>query len=455
MAKNDFKELGASGLARYSGVVQEEFLTELRGPRWFRTIRQMAENDATLNGLSYAIEMLARQAEWDFSAADESQEAQEVKEFFESVLFDDLDVTWPDLLSELLGFLKWGFSLQEIVLKVRGGDVVNPLYRSRFNDGRIGIRKLLPLAQESLDRWEFSETGEAIAFIQRPEPDFIERTIPLEKCLHLRASVRKGNPEGRSIYRGAYTSWYFKTNISRIEGIGIERDLAGLPVGKLPSEYFSAAATSDQLAIFEEYKKIITNVRMDEQMGVLIPSDRDANGNALFELALMSTGGSRAFDTDKIITRYDQRMTLVVLADFILLGQTAKSGSYGMNESKSHLFTVAMNSFLDTIAAEINRKLVPKLGKVNGIPEALWPKLEHDGVDQVDLGTLGDYVSKLSGAAVIFTQEQGAYLKKMAGIPVTDAEENGELEMPNNAQQPAQEDVPTPDPLPDDSQADD
>lgn len=429
MAKNDFKELGSSGLARYGGVVQEEFLTELRGPRWFKIIRQMSQNDATINGLLYAIEMLARQAQWVFTATSDDQEAQDAKAFFESVLFDDLDVTWPDLLSELLSFLHWGFSVQEIVCKVRGGDVVSPLYRSRFNDGRIGLRKLLPLAQESLDRWEFSDSGEALAMVQRPEPDFIERIIPLDKCLHLRASVRKGNPEGRSILRGAYTSWYFKTNIARIEGIGIERDLAGLPVGKLPSEYFSGSASADQQAVFEEYKKIITNIRLDEQMGALIPSDRDGSGHPLFELQLLSTGGSRAFDTDKIITRYDQRMTLITLADFILLGQTAKSGSYGMNESKSHLFTVAMNSFLDSIAAEVNRKLVPKLGRLNAIQDEYWPKLAHDGVDQVDLAQLGDYVSKLSGAAVSFTQVQGAYLKKMAGIPVTKEEEHGEMGM--------------------------
>ena len=43
------------------------------------------------------------------------------------------------------------------------------------------------------------------------------------------ASARGDNPEGRSILRNAYFSWYFEKKIAEIEGIGIARDLAGLP----------------------------------------------------------------------------------------------------------------------------------------------------------------------------------------------------------------------------------
>ena len=55
-------------------------------------------------------------------------------------------------------------------------------------------------------------------------------TIPMSKALLFRTKSRKNNPEGRSILRNAYRSWYFKRRIQEIEGIGIERDLAGLPV---------------------------------------------------------------------------------------------------------------------------------------------------------------------------------------------------------------------------------
>lgn len=36
--------------------------------------------------------------------------------------------------------------------------------------------------------------------------------------------------------RNAYRSWYFKRRIQEVEGIGIERDLAGLPVMYAPAD---------------------------------------------------------------------------------------------------------------------------------------------------------------------------------------------------------------------------
>lgn len=37
--------------------------------------------------------------------------------------------------------------------------------------------------------------------------------------------VREKDPEGKSILRNAYRSWYFKKRIQEIEGIGIEATL--------------------------------------------------------------------------------------------------------------------------------------------------------------------------------------------------------------------------------------
>jgi hypothetical protein len=289
------------------------------------------------------------------------------------------------------------------------------------------LRKLAHRSQESLAYWEFEEDGDdVLALVQIPEPTFIKRTIPLVKGVHFRTSANKGNPEGRSILRTVYKSHYYKCNLERIEAIGLERDLSGLPLGKIPSEFLMPTASAQQKQIADAYRQILTNLRRDEQAGVLIPSDRDANGNALFELSLIGTGGTRPVSVDPVIQRYDQRIVVTALADFILLGHTAKSGSYGMSESKTHLFSVAMNSFLDIVTESFNRQLFPKLAKLNAIPDALIPKLTHDGVDEINIQELGEYIGKLSGAHVGFTAQQVAYLKEQAGIPVTDAEREGE-----------------------------
>ena len=56
----------------------------------------------------------------------------------------------------------------------------------------------------------------------------------LERALHFVTKSRKNNPEGHSILRGSYRAWYFKRRIQEIEGIGLERDLAGFPVLTAP-----------------------------------------------------------------------------------------------------------------------------------------------------------------------------------------------------------------------------
>jgi hypothetical protein len=412
-------ELGKSGLTQYGGYVFEEFLPKLTGRNWIYAVREMTSNDAVINSVLFVIEMFAKQTTWDVVAASEDAADKQEAEIMRGVLFDDMSMTWADMLSEILTMLPWGWSYFETVFKRRSGESSDPAANSKFNDGRIGLRKLAIRAQESLVRWEFDDNGGIQGMYQSAAPDYVMRFIPIEKALLFRTTAHKGNPEGRSIIRGAYRSWYFKNRIENIEGVGIERDLAGLPWGKLPSDYMDPAADDDKKAVYENFKNIITGVKRDEQEGLVTPSDRDANGNLYFEVSLLSTGGQRQFDTDKIITRYDQRIAICALADFILLGHTQKAGSYGMTRTKGEMFTTALSAWLDSTCDVFNRHLIPRLQRLNGKPTDKLPKLVHGEVEKVDLTELAAYISALSGAGITFTPEEQQYLKEQAKLPVT------------------------------------
>ena len=56
----NYKQLGTSGLTRYSGYVYEEFLPELRWPRAGKVYKEMANNDAVVGAILYMAEMLIR-----------------------------------------------------------------------------------------------------------------------------------------------------------------------------------------------------------------------------------------------------------------------------------------------------------------------------------------------------------------------------------------------------------
>lgn len=162
-----------------------------------------------------------------------------------------------------------------------------------------------------------------------PPPDFGLLTIPMSKALLFRTKVRKDNPEGRSILRNAYRSWHFKRRIQEIEGIGIERDLAGLPVIYTPEDMDIWNSEDETISrIRAELENMVRGVRRDEREGLVLPGG--------FKMELLSTGGSRQFDTNAIIDRYDTRIAMTVLADFIFLGHQ-QNGSWALSSDKTEL----------------------------------------------------------------------------------------------------------------------
>jgi hypothetical protein len=66
------------------------------------------------------------------------------------------------------------------------------------------------------------------------------RDIPIEKMLLFRPITHKNNPEGRSILRTAYTSYYVK-RLQELEAILGER-MGGIPIVKVPRSSLSTGA---------------------------------------------------------------------------------------------------------------------------------------------------------------------------------------------------------------------
>jgi len=439
----DLKEIGSTGLRRSGGTVYEEFITNLRGIRGAKTYREMADNDPTIGSMLFAIEKVITRLEWrvdpyqDDSADGEiSPEDKEVAAFVDSCLHDMSD-SWDQTLSQILSMLVFGYSYHEIVYKKRGGDSKNPQSRSKHDDGKIGWRKMPIRAQETLFRWEIDEDGGIQAMVQVDPSTGGTFIIPIEKALLFRTTTAKNNPEGRSILRNAYRPWFFKRRIEEIEAVGIERDLAGLPVAYLPPEYLSSAATSDQVSVLNSIKEIVTSIKRNEQEGIVMPAMYDDAGHKMFDLQLLSSGGSRQFDTDKIIQRYDQRMSMSILADFILLGSD-RVGSYALGASKMDLWSMAVDSIAKNVAEVMNQYAIPRLLKLNGMDVSRAPFLTYGEVSHVDLTEISDFVTKLAQAGVLMPDPKlEDYLRELAGLPPAehDGQNYGMPPMPEQGQE--------------------
>ena len=408
-----FREYGRTGLYRFhTGWIYEEFLRELQGRRGIEVYKEMSENDDVIGAILFATEMLMRQCKWSIQEGGRSGPDLDAAAFVQSCM-NDMEETWSDFISEVLSFLTYGWSYHEIVYKRRMGNTKNPETRSKYTDGLIGWRKLPIRSQDTLWEWQYDAKDNLLGLIQCAPPTYEQVFIPIEKALHFKTKSRKGNPEGRSILRNSYRSWYFKRRIQEIEGIGVERDLAGLPVLKAPENMdLWSDENKDQLAIAES---IVRSVRRDEREGIVLPSG--------WEFTLLSTGGRRQFDTNAIIERYDTRMAMTVLADFVLLGHQ-QVGSFALSSDKTELFSVALGAFLDLICEVFNNQAIPRLIDLNGehfkgITD--YPQLVHGDIETQDLSALGDFVSKMVGIGAITPDESMEdYLRMAASLPERD-----------------------------------
>jgi hypothetical protein len=346
-------QLGLPGVRRTGNYITEECLLDQYGRKAMQKYREMKDNDPVIGGMMFAVKQLLRSVDWRWEAATKDPDDQKATDFIQEE-WDTLENPWSTTVDQVAEMFPFGYALAEKVFK-------------RRKDGRVGWKDFIFLAQESHWRWEY-EDDTCTAFTQLPPSDYKERTIPLKKCLHFRTTRHKNNPEGRSILRNAYTSYFYLNRLQELEAIGIERDLAGLPVLEIPIRYMRADASADEKAFYEHCKVLIRNIRRDEHEGVILPSDTDQNGNKLILLTLLSTGSRRqGGGTNEIVQRYKQAMTMTMLADFILLGHE-KVGSFALSEDKTDLFAVALGAFLKDIAGVVTKDGAEELLALNGMP---------------------------------------------------------------------------------------
>lgn len=402
-------DLGVTGLRHSAGVIYEEFHRDLHGPRGQQIYREMGDNDPIVGSALLTIDLMARQTDFLVKPVDETPQAAEVADFVHSALWG-MRVSWPDTLSSFLTMIQYGWSWHM------------PIYVPRA-DGRIVWRELAPRSQTSLVRWQFDETRQMMtAMVQQDWSTGRTYTLDRERSLHTRTSARLDNPEGRSCLRTAYLPWWRKNHHEDLESIGVERDLVGLPKATAPMAFMQEGASDDQKAVVSTMRTMVRTVRRNEAEGVMLPSDVDpTSGNPLFDLTLMTSGGARQFDIDKIVARYEARILMATLTDFILLGHEGTSGGFGITNTdpKIAVFSAALDGYLDVICAELTQRAVPALCTLNGIRPELHPSIEHGPVQKATLSEVVEMISKLAGAgAPLFPDDVlMAHVLEQAGLP--------------------------------------
>lgn len=418
-------ESGATGLKQYSGYVREEWLRDLQGRVGMQMYREMLDNHPIIGAIMFAVTMLLRGVQFSMEGDSDNSDDQAAADFVDSCI-GDMEHSWADFVAVALSFLGYGWDVHEIVYKMRQGpstDPDEPGKASKYTDGMIGWRKFAHRGQETLLKWDFNKNGDATALHQllpTAGPNgSTQCVVPLVKCLHFTTTRLKANPEGKSIIRNAYTSYFYQKRLQELEVNGAERDLTGIPIAWIPPKLFDPNASPADKAAYAMWKKLARDTYRNEQEGFVLPQSFDDKGNKLYDFTLLTTAGRRQFDIGASIERLDQRMAQVALADFITLGGQGSTGSYAQSRNKTDMFTIACKAWLDLVCDVINRKAIPDLLSANGLKGKCH--MMHGDIARRDLTELEQYIAGLVTAGVIMPDDVlEEHVREEADLPSAD-----------------------------------
>lgn len=420
-------EQGYLGLRICNDMIYEEAREELRWPRSVQTYYEMA-NDATIASALSLFEMMISRVKWTVKVPkDASPELQKRAKFVEQCMHD-MDHSWFSFIKEVTSCFTYGFSVHEKVFRRR-----LTKNGSRYNDGLIGIKKLPIRSQTTISKFLFDENGRELKYVVQDlglVPDASryagllqknpngELKLTREKFLLFRTDVARDNPEGKSPLSKVYVSWRYMQEIKEQEAIGITRDLAGMPTLYIPPRYMSADATPEEKEVYEYYKRVIRNIQMNEQSGLILPQMFDPESRQpLFKFELMGTQGGKSYDTNQIIQRYANEILQALFADLLKLGQD-NVGSYSLADSKSSIMAMAIEARLKEIQDVLNMDLMRQLFEVNGWPVDELPEFAYGDLDEIDIDKFSQAIQRIKSNGLITpTAGNVNYIAEVLGLP--------------------------------------
>ncbi len=428
-------QIAANPLNKNGGYINEEWQRELYGFRAQQVFREMRDSCEPIAAVIKIVENMASKVVWAFEPSTakgaSKRKAKQWADFCTSCM-RDMQISWTQLITQMVSSIWTGFYYGEIVYKKRDGEKTDQRTTSQYNDGLYGWRKFVNIGAQNVFQWAFTDDQKDLTGIWQQTREAVPVAfIPIQKALHIAISSEVDNPEGRSALRPAWTSYRNLKNLLNIEGIGYEKDVGGFPMATVPATALSANATADERAMVAEIQKSLAQIRRGARSYVVFPSSVDELGqNSGYSLSFIgSSTGSANSAINIAIMRYYKQIALAMLADFLYLGSD-KAGSYALSSDKSSMFLENIRGFFDKVADEFNRQAVASLMRLNGVPSSLWPQLTYTGLDAPDIEKIGAYIDHLVRAGInVSDEETSLWLRSLAGLPAVIAAADG----PENA----------------------
>jgi hypothetical protein len=357
-------ELGYSTDTIYARVGQNDYNVALRGFNGLRKFDEMRRSDGSVKGALRLLKAPVLAARWFVEPASNSKQDQKVAEFIQNCLTKYMTVSWPQLLTEILVHLDFGYYAFEKVFAYR--------------DGKAIWQKWAPRHPMSIYYWDYDDHGGPNGCWAYSQTEIGGRVwLPINTLLVFSNDKEAGNIEGISALRAAYKHWYFTDNLYKIDAIQKERHGIGVPIIKLPPGF-----TADDKSLANE---IGANLRTNEKAHIVLPP--------MWDVMTLKLEGQ---PVDALVSANHHRKMIYssMLGDFAV--------SERAHPEMMDIFNKATRFVADQVRDVINKWAIPELVNYNWLTVNDYPELKVRRIgDTIDWQKISMAIRNLTGAGML------------------------------------------------------
>lgn len=240
-------------------------------------------------------------------------------------------------------------------------------------------------------------------------------------------------PDGLGWFRQLVDPAERLKSLLKLEAIGFERDLRGIPIGRMPiskmNEYVkSGKLTAEQVSSMKKGLEDFVNLqRKTSDTGVVLDSqpylnksDTGTATSSIYEwgLDLLSGDPASLEELGKAINRLATDMALIMGTDVILTGRDGE-GSRALSEDKSRNLYLNANSILVDIAEAVDRDIIEPIWALNGLPDELKPSASVEDVAFKDAQTMAQTLADMADSGAVLAPDDPAFdiIRDLMGLP--------------------------------------
>ncbi len=403
---------------------------ELSASQRLRTYQLMLQDDAVATCFGARTMAVAKaQARGSFSYDINSPESLRLKEFFEYNL-SELKSQSPLSIGMMAScMIRDAWSPFEMVFEAAEDDWENYWKLKK-------LAYIHPLTLDQAKPYQIKSGGDSIDYLRQRPDAFVGsdgtssfsytgwggvKEIPFNRVAYSSYSATSSQPIGNSLFDAAYIPWKEKQLLNDFTLIGVQKDLAGMPVLGAPSSLLSAAADNPEgpeARMVDQMKNNLANLHAGDQSYSIIPTDthsENGNGAKQFSLEFLGvTGGGKAFDVVELVEQRKRSIFNCFSCQNMISGENG-GGSYNLLEGQTSLQAHAVE--LDNMVVDEmwNKQIFPKLLRLNNIKAKRTdiPVWKAGSVQEISTDEYGKYVNRVARLLPAVPEVINPILKRM------------------------------------------